>query len=67
VEELSFNILLPQISVHLLSEDIKGPEYKNLKFAKGDFPFKYPSVNHPKTILLIGSPDIPDNIMSKIP
>lgn len=53
--------------MHLLSEDIKGPEYKNLKFAKGDFPFKYPSVNHPKTILLIGSPDIPDNIMAKIP
>ena len=53
--------------MHLLSEDVKGSEYKNMKYGVGDFPFKYPSVNHPKTILLIGSPDIPDNIMNKLP
>jgi hypothetical protein len=39
-----------------------------MKYESGDFPFKYPTANHPKTILVIGSANIPDNanIMSHL-
>ena len=30
IEEIKFNILLPQISVHLLREDMRFPDYSNL-------------------------------------
>ena len=30
-----------------------------MKCQPGDFPFKYPTVNHPRTILLIGSSIVP--------
>lgn len=45
---------------------MKNSEYKNIKFEAGDFPFKYPSANHPKTILLIGSPILPENIVANL-
>lgn len=53
--------------MHLLSEDMKTSEYKNMKYSPGDFPFKYPTASHPRTILVIGSPNLPDNLVSKLP
>lgn len=44
-----------QVSLHLLREDMSVPEYDNTKYTKQDFPSHYPPVNHPSTILLIGS------------
>lgn len=66
VEDIRFSIILPQISLHLLREDIKYPDYANTKYEENDFPFKYPKVNHPSTILLIGSSIEPENIQNKI-
>ena len=51
-EELKFNVLVPQLSIHLLREDINFPDYSNVKYNEGDFPFKYPCINHPSTILV---------------
>jgi len=31
VEDIRFSIILPQISIHLLREDIKYPDYTNVK------------------------------------
>jgi hypothetical protein len=62
VESLKFNVLVPQISLHLLREDIKFPDYPNLPYKEGDYPFAYPPVSHPGTILLIGVEKVPVNI-----
>lgn len=42
------------MSLHLLKENADFPEYLNEKAVKEDFPFTYPPVSHPSTILLIG-------------
>lgn len=38
-----------------------------MKYSPGDFPFKYPTASHPRTILVIGSPNLPDNLVAKLP
>lgn len=55
-EEIKFNILLPQVSAHLLREDMRFPDYSNLECRQEDYPFQFPRVCHPSTILLIGAP-----------
>lgn len=50
-----FKLEIPQVSLHILREDMRLNEYSNLFTKPGDFPFNYPPVTHPSTILLIGS------------
>jgi hypothetical protein len=45
---------IPQVSLHLLREDMKFPEYSNLPATQQDFPFGYPLVSHPSTLVLVG-------------
>lgn len=54
VETVRFDVDLPQLSVHLLREGVKFPEYANEKGSSKDFPFTYPSLAHPGTLLLMG-------------
>ena len=63
---MKFNILVPQISFHLLREDTTFPDYGNLSYKLGDYPFKYPTVEHPSTILLIGSSTIPEGLVENL-
>lgn len=56
VEEMKFDLLLPQLSAHLLREGTPVPEYAN-EPPTPDFPFAYPSVAHPGTLLLLGRSD----------
>ena len=65
-EELKFNVLVPQVSLHLLREDIEFPDYSNMRYQEGDFPFKYPSITHPSTILLIGASTIPEGLVENL-
>jgi hypothetical protein len=51
---MKFDMLLPQFSVHLLREGTSFPEFSNEFNKESEFPFTYPGVNHPGTILLIG-------------
>lgn len=53
-EELKFNLVVPQISIHLLREGTAFPEFANEKARKEDFPFSYPTIAHPSTILVVG-------------
>ncbi len=46
---------------------MKFPDYSNLNCKPEDFPINYPTANHPKTILLIGSSSVPEDILAKIP
>ena len=59
-------MLVPQLSVHLLREDIQFPDYSNMKCKEGDFPFKYPCITHPSTILLIGAATIPEGLVENL-
>lgn len=52
-----YRLEVPQVSAHLLREDMKLPEYGNLQSTNKDFPWQYPPVSHPSTIMLIGSDD----------
>jgi hypothetical protein len=56
-----YRLEIPQISTHLLREDIKLPEYRNIEFKAKDFTWVYPHVSHPSTILLIGQEDLKSN------
>lgn len=55
-EEIKFDLQLPQLSLHLLKEGADLPEYANEKVERCEFPFTYPPVWHPSTILLLGQP-----------
>ena len=47
--------MVPQISVHLLREGVPFPEFSNEKeSAAGDFPFLYPTLSHPGTLMVVG-------------
>lgn len=56
-----FKVWLPQLFLHLLREDMKIPEYSNLMFTPEDFPSRYPTVNHPSTLMLVGTDDLSQN------
>lgn len=47
---------------------MKIPEYGNLIYSERDFPWQYPTANHPSTIMLVGSEDIknPVNCISLV-
>jgi hypothetical protein len=45
---------------------MKFPDYLNLNCKPTDFPFAYPPVSHPSTILLLGSSNVPENFVSKL-
>ena len=57
---------MPQLSVHLLKEGSDLPEYANEKVAKEDFPFTYPPVHHPSTVLLVGQPKMEKEKSTKL-
>ena len=51
---LKYKMIVPQVSVHLMKDDLKVPDYCNVSAASKDIPFLYPSVTHSSTILLVG-------------
>lgn len=59
-----FRVDIPQVSLHLLREDMSIPEYANVPAKQQDFPFEYPSVNHPSTLMLLGSSKIESHVES---
>jgi hypothetical protein len=61
-----FDALLPQLSVHLLREGVKYPEYANEKADPEDFPFNYPSLTHPSTLIMMGKPDMSKEEAAKL-
>lgn len=63
---MRFDAVLPQLSVHLLREGVKYPEYASEKASPEDFPFGYPSLSHPGTLVVMGKPDMSKDEASKL-
>lgn len=66
VDKVRFDALLPQCSLHLLREGVKYPEFANEKAEEGNFPFTYPSLKHPGTLLVMGKSDLSKETAAKL-
>ena len=66
IEVVRFDSVLPQLSVHLLREGVQFPEYANEKASPSDFPFQYPTLSHPGTLLVMGRSGLKKDEDSKL-
>lgn len=53
-----YQLKIQQITTHLLREDVRFPEYDNVKAKQADFPYIQPLASNPSTLMLIGNKNL---------
>eukprot|EP00825_Cyclidium_porcatum_P043697 TRINITY_DN6262_c0_g2_i4.p1 TRINITY_DN6262_c0_g2~~TRINITY_DN6262_c0_g2_i4.p1 ORF type:complete len:451 (+),score=83.19 TRINITY_DN6262_c0_g2_i4:159-1511(+) len=59
IQQQQLDVKMREISMHLLNESMLIPEFEDEKnsYIQEDYPWKYPTIDHPNTILSLGFRD----------